>query len=111
MESVSLKPTIEKITNLKNVIYFESIGEFTKIHFYNGTKNLVGEDISYIESLLPKNKFFKIHDLYIINLDHLKLIKVRTNKNAKLHHNLEITIAPNRYNELIEFMKEDYVVW
>lgn len=111
METIELKPRIEKIKNIKDIVYFESIGEFTKMHFFNGSKQIVEENINYIEDLLPKKKFFKIHDLFIINLDHLKLIKVKTNKNAKLHHNLEITIAPNRYNELIEFMKDEYVVW
>lgn len=111
METLTLNSKIDFNCKIKDIVYFESVGNLFKIHTINGKKYLFDCGFECIEESLPFNKFFRIHDLFIINVDYLKKIKVATSRNAQLNSNLELAISSKRYLDLIYFLKSIYDVW
>ena len=94
--------------NFKEVVFLESVGEFTRKHCTRGRDFLVKNDLSHLEENLPHEKFFKINDSYIINADYLKRIKMSDRKNAVLHGGVELDIAKEKYSPFIRFLKFKY---
>jgi DNA-binding LytR/AlgR family response regulator len=60
--------------NLKDILYMESLGNFTKIHMTNDKRivSLVG--LKQLESKLPETCFMRIHRSYIVNFCHITSI-------------------------------------
>jgi DNA-binding LytR/AlgR family response regulator len=55
---------------LEDIVYIESLDDFIKIHL-KGKVLISRENISTIETKLPKEGFVRIHRSYIVNLKHL----------------------------------------
>lgn len=111
MENVAINIDRPKTNDLKEVVFLESIGGFTRKYCNNGREYLVENALSKIEENLPQDKFFKINDSFIINADYLKRIKVRAIKNALLLGGIELNIAQDKYWDLIRFLKFNYSIW
>jgi two-component system LytT family response regulator len=85
---------LEKI-NFNEVIFIESHGEYARFH----TKKKISVSrvsLNRLEEIFPKNKFFRVHRSFIINLGKIEtidgnLIEIQTYK---------IPISKNRREEL-----------
>lgn len=102
MESVAIN------SELKEVVFLESVGGFTRKYCTHGREFLIEDELNHLEENLPNEKFFKINDSYIINADFLKRIKSNATKNAILHNGIELNISQDKYWELIKFLKCKY---
>lgn len=59
--------------NLEDILWFESIRDYVKIHTTSGV--LVSYlRISYLEEKLPSDRFVRIHKSYLISLGHIQAI-------------------------------------
>ena len=56
---------------LHEILYFESDGNFSWVHLFNGRKNFVSRSLKKIESLLEQHPFYRIHHQFLINLEQL----------------------------------------
>jgi len=111
MESIALNHELYKLNELKEIVYLESAGEFTKSHNSDGQSFLIENQLNYIEEILPNEKFFKINESFIINADYIKKIKVNTNKNVLLQDGIELNISQQKYHDLIKFLRIRYCIW
>ena len=111
MDSILINQGLNTISELKDIVYLESDGEYTKSHNRNGQSILIENQLTYIEETLPNKKFFKINESFIINADYIKKIKVSTNKNVLLHDGIELNISNQQYADLIKFLRIQYNVW
>jgi two-component system LytT family response regulator len=57
---------ILKIINTEDLIYIQSIGNYIKLYFETEKSILIQQTMKYIESLLPKYYFVRIHKSYIV---------------------------------------------
>jgi two-component system LytT family response regulator len=66
----------EGITRLryKDVLYIESMGDFSKIFKVDGQKHIILSGLKSLESQLPKKLFIRVHKQYIVNMDHIQTI-------------------------------------
>lgn len=110
MQTLDIKSEVLQIKNLKDIVYLEAIGEFTNVYRTNGQKELIHEKINDLIKLLPSDKFFQIHDLFIINADFLKRLKGDLTKYVLLKDDLEVIISPKRYELLLDFLKNRYTI-
>ena len=65
------------------ILYIEGLGDYIKIHLKD-QKIVTNLSMKKIISLLPENKFYRIHKSFIIALDHIDSIEgnlVEINKN------------------------------
>lgn len=57
---------------LKDIIWCESLGAYTKFHLTNKTNLVVSKLIKEYEDILSDYEFVRVHQSYIINLQHVK---------------------------------------
>ena len=67
-----------KLAELHDVRYFETCGNYTKIYFSDG-KLLIYRTLSYLDSRLSDKYFFRANRQQIVNLSHIKNIKLVDN--------------------------------
>lgn len=104
MESIAIN------NELKEVVFLESVGGFTRKYCTHGREFLIEDELHHLEESLPHEKFFKINESYIINADYLKKIKSNATKNAILHNGIELNISQDKYWEFVKFLKFKYKI-
>ncbi|HBX50816.1 MAG TPA: DNA-binding response regulator [Bacteroidales bacterium] len=71
-------PTMQgyEIINTEDLIYCEADGGYTKFHLKENQVKLVSKNIKIYEDLLSVSNFFRIHQSFLININHIvKYIK------------------------------------
>jgi two-component system LytT family response regulator len=56
---------------MADVLFVESMGDFSRFHTIKGQKHVVLINLKNIEKQLPTNMFKRVHKQYIINLQHI----------------------------------------
>lgn len=111
MENNIVGNELLSLDKLKEIVYFESIGNFTKTYNRNGKELLIEGTLNRLEEALPGRKFFKINETTIINADYLKKINVLSNNNVLLQDGIELFIDKQKYRDLIQFLRIEFSVW
>lgn len=57
---------------IKDIMYCTAERAYTRFTFVNSKHLLVSGNLKEFESLLPEDNFCRVHDSYLINLDHVK---------------------------------------
>ena len=57
---------------IKDILYCTAERAYTRFTFVNNKHLLVSGNLKEFESLLPEENFCRVHDSYLINLDHVK---------------------------------------
>jgi two-component system LytT family response regulator len=57
---------------IKDILYCTAERAYTRFTFINNKQLLVSGNLKEFESLLPEDIFCRVHDSYLINLDHVK---------------------------------------
>jgi two-component system LytT family response regulator len=67
-------PTTEGIDffSTEDIIYLEADGNYTTIFLTNQRKHVVSKNLKEFESLLASSGFSRVHNSYLINLDHVR---------------------------------------
>jgi len=110
MQTLDLKPKIQPLRNLREIIYIEAIGEFSNIYRIDGTKEFIQENLITLKRDLPADKFIQIHDLYMINADYIKKVRGNLTRYVLLKDDLEIVVSPEHYDNFLAFLKLQYVI-
>jgi len=110
MKNIATNDKLLTLNDVKQIVYLKSIGDLTLSIKSNGDEDLIEKKIDSLLEILPNHKFFRISDSFIINIDHLKKIRVNSNKNVLLHNGIELELDFKRYPELKWFLKNRYCV-
>ncbi|MBP2832091.1 response regulator transcription factor [Aquimarina sp. U1-2] len=62
---------------LQDILYVSAMGDFAKIHFEKDSPLIVAGTMTYLESLLPEQQFFRIHRSFIVNLEKIERFTTR----------------------------------
>ena len=54
------------------ILYAESDGNYSTIYLTNGRKIVLTKKLKEVNSLLPKDTFFRVHNSYIVNIGKIK---------------------------------------
>jgi DNA-binding LytR/AlgR family response regulator len=82
---------------LKDILYIESLRDYVRVKT-NNTEIISYNKISYLEKILPENKFIRVHRSFIVPLDHIIAFSAN-NMNVNGH---TIPIGRNYKNEAIK---------
>ncbi|MFO7614610.1 MAG: LytTR family DNA-binding domain-containing protein [Bacteroidales bacterium] len=96
-------PIEGKLTMLEYdlIIYCESDGNYTILHL-NGEKDLmVSRTLKDIENMLPHPPFLRIHNSYVININHVTQYIRGDGGDVILTNNIQLRVARSRKEELI----------
>lgn len=58
----------------RDVLYVESMGDFSKIHTIQGVTHVILVNLKHCEKQLPSDIFKRIHKQYVVNLSHVTTI-------------------------------------
>lgn len=79
-----------KLVELKDVRFFETCGNYSQTYFNDG-KLLIYRTLSYLDSRLHGKYFFRANRQLIVNLSHIKNIKLMDNSSFRI----EMTCGKN----------------
>jgi two-component system LytT family response regulator len=67
-------PTFDglEFINLDDILYCQSDGAYSYVHFLDGHKLYISKTLRYLEDALCNFHFFRVHNSYIVNLNHVK---------------------------------------
>ena len=85
----------------KDIAYCESSGNYTNFHLLNNKTVLVTRQLGEYEFLLPAQHFIRIHDKYIINLQHIKEYIKGNGGEVVLENGKELPVAARRKEEFL----------
>jgi two-component system LytT family response regulator len=55
-----------------DIVYFKSDGNYTTVFMKGGTDMVVSKPIGTFEEMVTGKPFFRVHNSYLINLDHVE---------------------------------------
>ncbi|MEV4883668.1 two component transcriptional regulator, LytTR family [Chitinophaga ginsengisegetis] len=85
---------------LSEILYIESIKDYIKIHTLRNTL-LVYSSMKAIEAKLPVDKFYRIHQSYIVSLDHIKSLMGNV---VELNTGLSLPVAKSQKSALYRIL-------
>ena len=104
------------ILNTQNNIYFVRIPEitycksensYTTFYFLNGESIVVSKKIKDYEDLLSRYGFFRSHQSYLVNLNHLQKIDKANGFSIILTNDIHIPTSTRKKKELMQILKND----
>lgn len=61
--------------DLAEILFIESMSEYVRIHFENGTNLMTLMSMKNLDSTLPEKDFMRVHRSYIVNLNKVQTIE------------------------------------
>lgn len=108
----SMKPTTPKINisadgkiyflEAKDVVMLQSDKSYTTIYLVSNKKIIVSKTLKEVEKKFKMRSFYRVHNSYLINLDHVKEYLKRDGGELILTNDLTASVSRNKKNELIE---------
>ncbi|WP_127136194.1 LytR/AlgR family response regulator transcription factor [Flagellimonas oceanensis] len=107
-ESQSKKITINTdgklvFLNSDDILYAESDGNYSTIFLVDGQKILLTKKLKEVNTLLPENSFFRIHNSYIINLNKIKEF-LKTDGYVVLESNHKIPVSRQKKSDFLDML-------
>jgi two-component system LytT family response regulator len=84
-----------------DILLVSGDGNYSTIELANNQKIVVTKKLKEVNSLLPQDHFFRIHNSYIINLNHLKEF-IKSDGYVVLSNNKKIPVARQRKSDFLE---------
>jgi len=88
-----------RMTDLNEIIYCKAEGNYTRIYTKNNNF-IVTKVLKFVEIILPKNIFLRIHKSYLINLNYV--IGFKHKNTIILEPNIELPIARRRKARILK---------
>lgn len=86
----------------KDILYIESIKDYIKIIFSNGTNLVTYSSMKAIEEKLPSTLFVRIHNSYLVKISAIKAVMGTV---VELINGLSLPISKNRKEELFSILQ------
>jgi len=93
-----------ELFQLEDILYFESDGNYTTVHLTDKRTILVSKQIGKFEEIVEKADFFRVHNSYLVNLNHIKKYLRNDGGYIVLSNGKSITVARNRKDGLLELL-------
>ena len=100
-------PTSEAIRFLKpsEVIFLKSDGRYTNFHLSNNKNVLSTKSIGSFEKILNPEAFFRTHNQYIVNMNHIESIDKTSDQYCVMTGRLVVPISKRKQSVFNEFLK------
>lgn len=98
-------PSLKKIDVVKtsDILYIKSEAKFS-IFVLDRGEIISSKNLGAYESLLPKFKFFRVHNSYIVNLDKIRHVHREDDHYCLMENGKKIPISRRRYHSFIQVM-------
>ncbi|RAV98513.1 LytR/AlgR family response regulator transcription factor [Pseudochryseolinea flava] len=94
------------VIKIEDVVRAESDDNYTYFFLVDGSKHLVSKTLKEFESLLPKERFLRIHQSHLVNLDFIrKLVKGKSGF-AQMSDGSKLPVARERRDSVMEALSK-----
>lgn len=87
------------------LLYLESNGGYTWIHFRDGQSSLAAKSLAHFEALLAQDHFFRIHRSYLIHLHHVSHYEAGRGGQVTLLDRVQLPIAHRRKSAFVKLLR------
>lgn len=94
-----------QVIDLKKVSHFQSDNNYTKICFSSGLELLVSKTLKRFEEKVDPSHFLRIHNSYIINVDHISFFNT-SNCTLKMKNETLIPVSRTRKHLINQYLKK-----
>jgi two-component system LytT family response regulator len=97
---------IDKVNLIKktDILYCKSSGRYTEFHLTNKNTLVASKSLGEYENQLYYKEFFRIHNSYMINLNHLVNISKKKGNYCQLNDGTELPISRRRFDKLLHHL-------
>ncbi len=101
-------PVEGKIAMLEydSILYCESDGNYTRIYFSDQKTIMISSTLKDIESMLPHPNFLRIHNSFVVNIDHIKEYIRGEGGEVILTNGESLRVSRNKKEELIAALNQ-----
>lgn len=85
------------------ILYAESDGNYSTIFLTDGQKIVLTKKLKEVNTLLPEDSFFRIHNSYIINLNKIKVF-LKTDGYVILKSNHKIPVSRQKKSDFLDLL-------
>lgn len=93
------------VVQLQEILYASSDNNYTYFYLASGRQLLVSQPLKSFELKLSGVGFMRVHQSYLVNLDHIQTFKRRTSV-LVLSNNTEIAVAQSKKHVLVEYFSK-----
>lgn len=96
-------PTFDglEFVHMDDILYCQSDGAYTHVYFTNGSKMYISKTLRYLEDALCNFHFFRVHNSYIVNLNHVKQYTKADGGLLVLSNGYKVKVSRSRKDELL----------
>jgi two-component system LytT family response regulator len=94
---------------LKDIIWCEGIGAYTKFHIVNQPPILISKVLKEYEEILEDFYFFRTHKSSLINLEHVKKFVRGEGGQVWMSNGSEIEVSRRRKEELVDLLSKIFL--
>ncbi|MBT6127158.1 MAG: LytTR family DNA-binding domain-containing protein [Flavobacteriaceae bacterium] len=97
---------IDKVNLVKKneILFCKSSGRYTEFHLLNKTTLVASKSLGEYENQFAFKEFFRIHNSYMINLNHLVDITKKSGNYCHLADGTQLPISRRRYDKLLHYL-------
>lgn len=99
-----------QIVQMMRIIYCKAEGNYTLFVLTNEQKILVCKNLKEFETLLPLPSFVRIHNSYLINIEHVKSYLKGRGGQVQMSNNEFLDVARNRKQLFLDIIMPGYSV-
>lgn len=89
-----------------DIIRVEAIGRYSKFYLVNKEVIVIAKTLGDFEETLSANQFFRIHDSYLVNLQHVRKYLKGDGGTVVLSDNTQLDVARRRKEAFIKLMSK-----
>ena len=96
-------PTFDglEFIDLDDILYCQSDGAYSNVFFTDGSKLYISKTLRYLEDALCNFHFFRVHNSYIVNLNHVKKYTKTDGGLLVLSNGEQVRVSRSKKDELL----------
>jgi two-component system LytT family response regulator len=97
-------PTANEIVIIAvdEIVFCEGDGNYTKVITTNGSRIVLSKTLKVLEDFLDDRLFFRVHNAYLVNINHIRKINRRDGGSIIMDNNADLPMSRYRRQEFFE---------
>lgn len=87
------------IVAVDEIVFCEGDGNYTKVIMTNGSRIILSKTLKILEDFLDDRVFFRIHNAYLININHIRKVNRRDGGSILMDNNADLPMSRYRRQE------------
>ncbi len=93
--------------NADEIMRVEAKGSYCILHMVNSKTVTTSQGLGYLENLLPKKTFLRVHNSWVINTDFLKKYYRGKNSYMEMEDGTTVHVSIRKKGDLLDFLNND----